>query len=119
MNNTLIVQIKIPKKFTIIHDNAFKDYIYLKNVTLSDINVIGTSAFEGCKSLTYINLPNSNSSAFYGCISLNTIKLPSSITACTSGKIFDECASLRKITIPNNLRYTYKILSKNALIINY
>ena len=70
------------------------------------VKVIGDSAFQGCESLTSINIPNSVTTignwAFEGCNSLTSINIPNSVT--TIGDwAFGECDSLTNITIPSSV----------------
>ena len=70
------------------------------------VKVIGDEAFQGCESLTSINIPNSVTTignwAFEGCNSLTSINIPNSVT--TIGDwAFGECDSLTNITIPSSV----------------
>ena len=70
------------------------------------VKVIGDSAFQGCESLTSINIPNSvttiENGAFSGCSSLTSINIPNSVT--TIGDFaFNGCESLTSINIPNSV----------------
>ena len=67
---------------------------------------IGASAFDGCTSLTNINIPNSvttiGNQAFYGCSGLTSITIPNSVT--TIGYFaFYGCFGLTSLTIPNSV----------------
>ena len=63
-------------------------------------------AFEDCKSLTEITIPDSvtriGSRAFYGCTSLTEITMPDRVTEIEKGAFFD-CTSLAEITIPDSV----------------
>lgn len=67
---------------------------------------IGESAFEDCKSLTSITIPNSvtsiGKSAFNDCESLTSITIPNSVTSIEAAA-FAHCESLTSITIPNSV----------------
>ena len=64
---------------------------------------IGDYAFEGCKSLTAIDLPESVASignfAFYGCSNLTSIDIPAGVTS-IGDYAFHGCSSLTSIAIP-------------------
>ena len=70
------------------------------------VKVIGDSAFQGCESLTSINIPNSvttiGTHAFWGCKSLTNINIQNGVT--TIGyEAFRLCESLTSINIPNSV----------------
>ena len=67
---------------------------------------IGEDAFNGCNSLTQINIPDSVTSiggyAFSGCYSLTHINIPDSVTSIGNGA-FNYCYSLIQINIPDSV----------------
>ena len=67
---------------------------------------IGGYAFENCRSLTSVIIPNSvtsiGESAFYFCSSLTSITIPNSVTSIGSSA-FAHCSSLTSVTIPNSV----------------
>jgi hypothetical protein len=70
-------------------------------------------AFEGCKSLQSVNLPNCyklSNAAFYGCKSLSTIYIGTSIsTVCEmANDTFTQTNSSFSIFVPMSLVDTYK-----------
>ena len=75
-------------------------------VVPSSVENIGIYAFEGCSSLTNIEILSSvakiGDSAFYGCSSLKEIKSPSNVTS-IGKKVFSGCRSLEKIKIPSSV----------------
>lgn len=70
------------------------------------VKVIGNCAFDLCRSLTIINIPNSvttiGNCAFWGCDYLISINIPNSVT--TIGKsAFSDCKTLTNIDIPQSV----------------
>ncbi len=67
---------------------------------------IGNDAFNNCRSLTSINIPEGVSSignnAFYNCSSLTSITIPKGVTT-IGGSAFSYCYSLTSITIPKGV----------------
>ena len=67
---------------------------------------IGNSAFNGCRSLTSINIPEGVTSirdnAFYNCSSLTSINIPEGVTS-IGNSAFVYCCSLTNITIPEGV----------------
>ena len=85
--------IEIPASIT------YKDVAY-------SVTSIGSSAFDGCTSLTSITIPDSVTSiggrAFDGCTSLTSITIPDSVTSI--GELaFNNCTSLTSISIPDSV----------------
>lgn len=86
---------------TFIKSNSITDVAILADGVTS----IGDNAFNGCTSLTSINLPEGvtsiGESAFYGCISLTNISLPDGVTS-IGDNTFAQCA-LISIILPEKL----------------
>ena len=80
----------------------------LTNVTITGGTVIAASAFEDCKFITRITLPEGiisiGNSSFEDCTSLTDINIPSTVTSIGS-RAFRYCDNLRKIIIPENVTY--------------
>ncbi len=70
------------------------------------VTSIGNGAFQECKSLTSVTIPNSVTSigwaTFVGCSSLTSITIPNSVTSIGRGA-FRYCSSLTSVTIPNSV----------------
>lgn len=76
-------------------------------ITISNtIEIIGNSAFRGCKTLKHITIPKSVTKigwgAFAGCTSLQSIVIPDSVTEIGSSA-FKGCTTLKSIDIPNKV----------------
>ena len=104
---------------TVVLIDADKD---ITNVFLSEtidyegktytITSIEREAFEGCKSLKSVTIPESVTSigsgtsigkgAFEGCSSLTSVSIPNSVTS-IGNEAFNGCKSLKSVTIPNSV----------------
>ncbi len=108
----------ITKYVTEIEDYAFKGCENLASVDLwkrrvpaaqdlysdcTGVVSIGKGAFEGCKALTSIDLPENvmtiGGSAFRGCSSLASITIPDGAVF-EGGYVFADCESLVSVTLP-------------------
>ena len=82
------------------YSNSSKNYYTTSN------DIIGVSAFEGCSSLTSVNIPSSVTeigvNAFKYCRSLTSVNIPSSVTE-IGGSAFFPCTSLTSINIPSSV----------------
>ena len=92
---------------TSIGGSAFEYCRSLTNVTIPDsVTKIGSSAFFECTSLKSVTIPNSvssiGSSAFYECNSLTSVTIPDSVTS-IGGSAFEYCTSLTSVTIPDSV----------------
>ena len=72
------------------------------------ITSIGSRAFENCRGLTSVTIPNSVTSikgyAFSGCKGLSSVSIPNSVTS-IGNCAFSGCALLTSITIPNSVTW--------------
>jgi len=88
------------------------EYQGVGNATIPDVidgrpvTSIESDAFDGCKKLTHITIPNSvtniGDSAFSGCTSLTSVTIPNSVTM-IGDSVFSGCTSLSNITLPNSI----------------
>ena len=86
---------------------AFNGCKSLTSVTIpNSVTRIQQFAFATCESLTSVTIPNSVTeiweSAFSGCKSLTSVSIPRSVTAIERA-VFYGCDALTNITIPNNI----------------
>ncbi|MHC1769632.1 MAG: leucine-rich repeat protein [Verrucomicrobiia bacterium] len=73
-----------------------------------DVKTIADSAFDGCKGLTAVTIPEGvtmiGASAFAGCTGLTSMVLPNSVTTLTNSSVFSGCENLVTIRLPEGLR---------------
>ena len=118
VKDTSLTDIVIPHVFSEIEGKKIKfrngEYSYhsafdnckkLTSVTIpNSITKIGKFAFYSCSSLTSVTIPNSVTEigelAFVDCSGLTTVVIPNSVTE-IGAWAFDHCSSLTSITIPN------------------
>ena len=78
--------------------------VTLANNNVYNVTSIGSAAFQDCRGLTAITIPNTvtkiGNNTFQSCTSLSEITIPNSVTAIGSYG-FDGCTGLTEITIPN------------------
>ena len=92
---------------TSIGSSAFNGCYSLTQINIPDsVTSIGGTAFQNCYSLTHINIPDSVTSignkAFNNCYSLTHINIPDSVTN-IENSAFTSCCSLTQINIPDNV----------------
>ena len=90
-----------------IGDSAFEDCRSLTSITLPDIvSRIGMYAFRNCSKLTNITIPDNVTSigaaAFWKCSSLTSVTIPNSVTW-INDDAFRDCSSLTSVIIPDNV----------------
>ena len=97
--------------------NSENPYLYLAgatstSITEAKINLncrhIGPCAFEGCRGLTSVTIPEGvtsiGESAFYGCGGLISVTIPENVTSI--GKwAFSDCRGLTRIMIPDSVTF--------------
>lgn len=78
----------------------------LKEVILTDVEIIGSSAFYGCSSLTSVVIPNGVTNignwAFHNCSGLTSVTIPGSVTS-IGNDAFRDCSGLTSVTIGNSV----------------
>ena len=92
---------------TSIGDGAFNECKKITSVVIpNSVTSIGGYAFNRCEGLTSINIPNSVTSigenAFWGCFRLTSIDIPNSVSF-IGRNAFNYCYGLTSITIPNSI----------------
>ena len=104
--------LKIPEKLNgltvkSIGSNAFQKCKRLRSVTIpNSVTTIGEGAFGNCNNLKTVTIPNSVRSiardAFYCCRNLRSVTLPDGLTAICEMTFFG-CRKLKNITLPNSV----------------
>lgn len=101
-----IRELFIPKNVKHIGDSCFRDCVGLRKLNIQEEIEIGERAFENCRELSEISLPNDlaeiYSGVFNSCHSLVEINLPSSLFA-IGDNAFASCSRLKRITLPNGV----------------
>ena len=92
---------------TSIANIAFENCKDLTALTIPNtIKSLGLSAFRGCEGLISFTIPNSvtdiGSNAFEGCIGLTSVIIPNSVTS-IGNETFSDCIGLTSVTIPNSV----------------
>ena len=90
-----------------INKYAFQDCKGLTEITIPNtVTQIGERAFYGCQNLTSLNMGNSIDSignyAFQNCGKLSSVVFPNSVTSIPKG-CFYSCYNLTSLTIPNSV----------------
>lgn len=89
-----------------IGDRAFYNHNIVTLNLPPTIEIIGNSAFSGCKKLKEVsfnsNLKEIGYSAFGSCTSLSQVKFPESLIT-IADKAFSGCTGLKEINIPSNI----------------
>ena len=76
------------------------------NGTTYSVTNIASYAFDNCKGLTSVSIPNSVTSigygSFRGCSGLPSVTIPNSVTS-IGGGAFQGCTGLTSVTLPNSV----------------
>ena len=106
-----IVSVNIPASVTKIESFAFKDCYDLQTVTIADgskLESISMYAFESCKSLKQIELPEGlktiDTRAFQNCAKLSKVHIPSSVTKVGEDAFYNSAVLGNTIAI-NGIKY--------------
>ena len=102
-----IRKVELGSGITSIGSSAFDGCYSLSSITIPDgVTSIGSSAFRYCSSLSSITIPDGvtsiGSSAFRYCYSLSSITIPDGVTS-IGDYAFNGCYSLSSITIPDRV----------------
>ena len=107
VDTNFVGNFKIKEKTRLIANWAFENCKSLISVTIpNSVKHIGDGVFSDCSSLTSITIPNSVTSigdaTFACCSSLTSITIPNSVKSIRS-VLFKGCAALTSVTIPNSV----------------
>ena len=107
-SNKLIGEYSVKENTQIIATSAFYSCTSLTGLTIpNSVTTIGNSSFSSCTSLSSVTIPNSvtaiGGSAFYSCTNLTSITIPDSVSSIGEGT-FNNCKSLKKIVIPSSVK---------------
>lgn len=91
---------------TVVNTHTYSDGKATHTIIISGLTGIGDSAFQNCKNLTSIAIPDSiisiGSGAFSSCSGLTSITIPNSVTSIAGGAFY-LCSSLTNVTIGSGL----------------
>jgi len=91
---------------SVYHGSVVIPSSVIYNGTTYRVTIIGDAAFQFCRDLTFVTIPNSvtriGSTAFSDCSGLKSIAIPNSVTMIDGGA-FSGCSGLISITIPNSV----------------
>lgn len=95
-----------PTSATAIGDYAFYGATKLTGVNIDGIVTVGAHAFENCRELVSLNIPNTTKAvgdyAFASCTKLTAVTFGNSLTI-ISAHCFENCTSLRSVYTPDTV----------------
>lgn len=107
IGDTPLTRLTLPAGTTALKPYAFFDCSSLEQADLSGLAEIGAHAFDGCESLTSVNvsagLQNIGDWAFNICCALTGITLPPGVETIGQGAFYG-CRSLASVTLPPDLQ---------------
>lgn len=122
--------VTLPSSVKYIREFAFYKDVKLENIGIADesgaiisgndlgkVEVIGRSAFEGCKNLVEINLSKILSigiSGFEDCVSLSGVNL--SALRNTGKEAFKGCTALQSVVLGQNTQLSYGMFVQSGLV---
>ncbi|MDR0972075.1 MAG: leucine-rich repeat domain-containing protein [Bacteroidales bacterium] len=118
-----IATVTYPGDNTQIVRYDYKDTLRIpEDVTHNGINykvtIIGKHAFDGCRLLRYVLIPQSvhtiENYAFYDCVLLNSINLTNEIKD-IGVSAFENCRALETIVLPNHLKKISNSMFRNCV----
>lgn len=102
------VVLSASSKLKTVNEQAFRSSAITEINLPESTNLLGSSAFSGCKQLKRVTLPQNNPSfkmmdwVFDGCTALEEINLPIHLTSIPKSA-FQYCSSLKEIKLPGGL----------------
>lgn len=112
-NNKTLTTVTLPSSIKVINNSAFNGCSSLTTINLSDVEDVGYCAFQNCTSLTTVDLSSCQhvgESAFIGCTSLTSLV---SVAACTSFGIsaFSGCSNLQSVDLQEGVKLSWYVFS--------
>ncbi len=107
-DNSTVTYENAEHRITHIGEDAFRNYTALSRVSLtnSSVTTIGAHAFENCTSLTGVSLGNVQvlgTSAFEGCVVLDNLTIPATVTT-WGDNVFSGCQELYNLNFEAGLK---------------
>ena len=113
-DNEFLEEVVVPEGVEVIGHYAFDGCKALRSVSLpQSLREIWRGAFSGCCALERVEIPDSVQKigewAFYECAALRSVALPKSLRG-LAGESFRGCASLERVDIPDSVRVIDKLV---------